>query len=113
MQIDRAGLQLGNYLGFLIRRQEVVASNIANVDTPGYRARDVASPSDFSLALEEARSSVFEVPGLPAHNDGNNVSIDRESRVLAENDLRFNVATQLLRGEFKQLREAINEGRAS
>jgi flagellar basal-body rod protein FlgB len=56
---------------------------------------------------------VFEVSGLVSHNDGNNVSIDRESRILAENDLRFNVATQLLRGEVKQIREAIQEGRAS
>ena len=113
MQIDSAGLQLGNYLSFLVQRQEVVASNIANADTPGYQARDVEAPQSFSLALNEARSSVFEVPGLVSHNDGNNVSIDRESRILAENDLRFNVATQLLRGEFKQLREAIQEGRSS
>ncbi len=112
VQIERAGLELGNYLGFLVRRQEVIASNIANADTPGYHARDVASPADFSRAMDEAHTSAFEVSGLAAHNDGNNVSIDRESRLLAENDLRFNVATQLLRGEFKELREAINEGRA-
>lgn len=112
MQIDGVGAQLGNYLSYLVRRQEVVASNIANVDTPGYQARDVAAPADFSAALGSA-SSVFEVSGLVSHNDGNNVSIDRESRILAENDLRFNVATQLLRGEVKQIREAIQEGRAS
>jgi flagellar basal-body rod protein FlgB len=113
VQIDRAGLELGNYLSFLVRRQEVVASNIANADTPGYHARDLASPGDFSHALSEAGSGVFEVSDLPAHNDGNNVSIDRESQLLAENNLRFNLATQMLRGELKQLREAIQEGRAA
>ena len=113
MQIDHAGLELGNYLGYLVQRQEIIASNIANADTPGYHARDVAAPRDFSLALNEARSSVFEVGGLAAHNDGNNVSIDRESQLLAENNLRFNLATQMLRGEFKQLRAAIQEGRSA
>jgi len=34
VQIDGVGAQLGNYLSYLVRRQEVVASNIANVDTP-------------------------------------------------------------------------------
>ena len=113
MQIERAGLELGNYLGYLVRRQEVIASNIANVDTPGFHARDVAPPSDFSHVLSEAGTSVFEVPDLVAHNDGNNVSIDRESQMLAENNLRFNVAAQMLRGELRQLRAAIQEGRAA
>lgn len=113
MQIAGVGAELGNYLSYLVRRQEVVASNIANADTPGYQSRDVAAPGDFSAVLGGEMSSVFEVQGLTSHNDGNNVSIDRESRILAENDLRFNVATQLLRGEFKQLHEAIQEGRSS
>jgi flagellar basal-body rod protein FlgB len=44
-------------------------------------------------------------------NDGNNVSIDRESRMLAENALRFQIASNLLRSQVKAVRSAIQEGR--
>lgn len=106
-------LDLGRYLTYLTRRQEVVASNIANADTPGYKTRDVGMPGDFTSVFAQFTPIVAEAPGLPAHNDGNNVSIDRESRLLAENDIRFNLATQLLKGKIKGLRSAIEEGRAS
>jgi flagellar basal-body rod protein FlgB len=55
---------------------------------------------------------VVEVPGLTAKNDGNNVSIDREARLLAENTIRFSLTTQLLRGQLKGIRSAIEEGRS-
>ncbi|HVY92224.1 MAG TPA: flagellar basal body protein [Bryobacteraceae bacterium] len=110
-------VDLGAYLTYLTRRQEVVASNIANADTPGYKTRDVAMPGDFSSAFAQftAFSEVAreETPGLVSRNDGNNVSIDRESRLLAENDIRFNLATQLLRGEIRSYRMAIEEGKNS
>lgn len=96
-------------------RQKLVSSNIANADTPGYKTRDVAMPGDFSSAFAQftALSEVApeETPGLVSRNDGNNVSIDRESRLLAENDIRFNLATQLLRGEIRSYRMAIEEGK--
>jgi flagellar basal-body rod protein FlgB len=111
MMLEKTGLELGNYLTYLTRREEVIASNIANADTPGYKTRDLASPGDFSSALADLTSSV-EAPDLPSHNDGNNVAIDREAKLLAENSLKFNLATQMLRGEFKDIRSAIEEGRA-
>jgi flagellar basal-body rod protein FlgB len=106
-------VDLGAYLSYLTRRQEVVASNIANADTPGYKTRDVAMPGDFSSAFAQFTAIAQETPGLTARNDGNNVSIDRESRLLAENDIRFNLATQLLRSEIRSYRLAIGEGRQS
>jgi flagellar basal-body rod protein FlgB len=54
----------------------------------------------------------IEARGLAVRNDGNNVSIDREARLLAENDLRFNIATNLLRGQIRTVREAIQEGKS-
>lgn len=111
MMLGNTGLELGNYLTYLTRREEVIASNIANADTPGYKTRDIDSPGDFSSILHSAALTV-EAPGLPSRNDGNNVSIDREAKLLAENSLRFNLATQMLRGEFKDIRSAIEEGRA-
>jgi flagellar basal-body rod protein FlgB len=102
-------LDLGRYLTYLSERQEVIASNIANADTPGYKTLDLESPVDFSSALQDA---VVEVPGMTSRNDGNNVSIDREARLLSEDAIHFNLATQLLRGQLKGIRSAIEEGRA-
>ena len=49
--------------------------------------------------------------GLKTKNDGNNVSLDREARLLAENALRFNLASNLMRSEIRAVRAAIQEGR--
>jgi flagellar basal-body rod protein FlgB len=111
MNFDATGLDLSRFMTYLSVRQEVIASNIANADTPGYRTRDVAP--EFSAALAEARDAVVEVPGLVTRNDGNNVSMDREARLLSENTVRFNLAAQLLRGRLKDIRNAIEEGRSS
>jgi flagellar basal-body rod protein FlgB len=51
------------------------------------------------------------VSGLKTTNDGNNVSLDREARLLSENALRFNVATQLMKSQFSTLKAAIDEGK--
>jgi flagellar basal-body rod protein FlgB len=114
MSLAGTGLELGRFLNYLSQRQEVIASNIANADTPGYKARDVAEPSDFSTALQFAQGApVVEAPGLPSRNDGNSLNIDREARLLAENTIRFNLTTQILRSQLKDIRSAIDEGRAS
>jgi flagellar basal-body rod protein FlgB len=113
MSLGQAGVELGHFMSYLSERQEVIASNIANADTPGYKTRDVDMPVDFSAALQEARNSVIETPGLTTRNDGNNVAIDREARLLAENTLKFNLATQMLRTELKSVRLAIDEGRTA
>jgi flagellar basal-body rod protein FlgB len=113
MTLDQTGLELGHFMSYLSKRQEVIASNIANADTPGYKTRDVEMPVDFSSALQDAASSPVEAPNLPSRNDGNNVSIDREARLLSEDTLKFNLATQMLRGQLKTIRSAIEEGRTS
>ena len=115
--LANAGAELGRYLSYLSQRQEVIASNIANADTPGYKTLEVEMPFAFAGMLEEAagaiRPSVVEASGLTSRNDGNNVSIDREARLLAEDTLRFTLATQLIKGQIKGLRSAIEEGRSS
>jgi flagellar basal-body rod protein FlgB len=113
MSLEQTGLEFGRFLSYLSQRQQVVASNIANADTPGYQTKDVEMPADFSSALSDARDAVVETPGLPSRNDGNNVSIDREARLLSENTLKFNVTVQVIRGELKSISSAIQEGHAS
>ena len=100
---------LERYMDLLSARQKVVASNIANADTPGYRTRDIDFQSELRSALAGPPQS-FEVAGLQVKNDGNNVSLDRESRLLAENDIRFNLASNLLRSEVQAIRAALQSG---
>ena len=106
------GAQLERYMDLLSARQKLVASNIANVDTPGYRTQDI----DFQAEFRNAVGSIAHpqaVEGLAVRNDGNNVSIDRETRLLSENALRFNVASGLMRASIRTLRAAIEEGRSA
>ena len=101
---------LEHFMTLLTERQKVVASNIANADTPGYKTQDI----DFQTELQNAASGLTptasNVPGLKVKNDGNNVNLDRESRLLAENALRFNIASNLMRSQLKIVRMAIEGG---
>ena len=110
--LDPVAGQLERYMDLLSARQKLVASNIANADTPGYHTQDIDFQSEFLNAVG-LTPRVVEASGLPVKNDGNNVSLDRESRLLAENALRFQVATGLLRFEIQGLRSAIKEGQGS
>ncbi|MBM3813885.1 MAG: flagellar biosynthesis protein FlgB [Acidimicrobiia bacterium] len=98
-------------MDLLSTRQKLVASNIANAGTPGYKTKDIDFQFEFMSALEGTRPNVIEPSGMKARNDGNNVSLDRESRLLAENSMRFNVASNLMRSHFRRIRSAISEGR--
>jgi len=64
-----------------------------------------------SSASEGISPNVVELNALPAKTDGNNVSLDRESRMLAENALRFSVASHLVRAQLQAVRSAIQNGR--
>jgi flagellar basal-body rod protein FlgB len=111
--LDGVSSNLEQYMTLLADRQKLVASNIANADTPGYKTKDIDFQTEFQNALSGASPDVVEVQGLTVKNDGNNVSLDREARLLAENSLRFNIASNLLRGQIKTLRMAIDGGGSS
>lgn len=109
--IDGLGKNIERYMDLLAASQKLVASNIANADTPGYKTRGIDFQFEFTSMLNGGRPDVIETPGLKGKNDGNNVSMDRETRMLAENALRFNVASNLLRSHIRVLRSAIQEGK--
>jgi flagellar basal-body rod protein FlgB len=96
-------------MDLLSARQKLVASNIANADTPGYLTRDFDFQSEFLNATGGAPHTT-EVTDLAVKNDGNNVSLDREARLLAENALRFQVASQLMKTQITAVRSAIQGG---
>jgi flagellar basal-body rod protein FlgB len=104
--------QLEHYMDLLSARQKLVASNIANADTPGYRTQDI----DFAAELRNVSGGaphVMEAGGLAVNNEGNDVSIDRESRLLSENALRFQVAAGLMRSQIQAVRSAIEADRSA
>ena len=109
--IDGLTNSLERYMDLLSARQKVVASNIANADTPGYKTKDLNFQSDLQAALASGMPQAVEVGGLPVKNDGNDVSLDRESRLLAENDLRFSLASILMRSQIQSVKNAISEGK--
>jgi flagellar basal-body rod protein FlgB len=55
----------------------------------------------------------IQAQGLEEKTDGNNVNLDREARLLAENQMRFNLASVLVRGQLKSVQEAIQGGNQS
>lgn len=104
-------VQLEKYMDVLAARQRLVTSNIANADTPGYHTQDIDFQSAFEGALtSESKPTAEEVPGLRTKNDGNNVSLDRETRLLSENAIRFSAASNLIRSNFRILKSAIHDG---
>ena len=108
--------RMERFLDMASLRQSLVSSNIANVDTPGYRTRDI----DFQKEMQRAAAApdsasepvVREIGGLIERPDGNNVSIDRETMLLAQTQLQFQTGIALLKSEFKRLTTAITEGKS-
>ena len=114
--LDSLTGQLDRYLTLLSVSQKLVASNIANADTPGYKTKSL----NFESELQRAQSAhsniaplISETPGLRVKEDGNNVDLDREARLLSENALRFNIATNLVRSNLRSIRTAIQGGAGS
>ena len=97
-------------------RQEAIASNIANVNTPGYRREDV----DFQTALRNAwgrpedvarvQPAVGEDPGAQVRQDGNSVDIDVEAAAQAKNGLQYEAIAQVIRTRTAIIRSAIGIG---
>jgi flagellar basal-body rod protein FlgB len=110
--LDRIATRLEQYMDLLSARQKLVASNIANADTPGYKTKDIDFQAEFRNMLGQGAPHATEVAGLKTKNDGNNVDMDREARLLSENALRFSVASSLLRAEIRAVKSAIEEGKA-
>jgi flagellar basal-body rod protein FlgB len=107
--------QLCEYLDLAAFRQRLIASNLANVDTPGYRTRDINFEGEMRRAQDRLGSEapaprVFDVSGLIERPDGNNVNLDRESLLLAQTQLQFRLGVDLLRQEFQRISAAVKEG---
>jgi flagellar basal-body rod protein FlgB len=108
---------LERFLDVNTARQALVSTNLANVDTPGYHTRDIDFLGELQRAMDgftlvASNPVVRQVRGLLARPDGNNVSVDRESLLLAQVQLQFKAATAIIKAEFARLHNAIKEGQA-
>jgi flagellar basal-body rod protein FlgB len=115
-------------------RQRVIASNIANEETPGYRAKELyfrdalaaAAGGRVPIALAVTRSrhigprsdgvalvtgQVAEVPAGELPLDANSVNLDLEMAKLADNAMRYNTAATIMAQRFRQLISAIREAK--
>ncbi len=118
----------GRALGLLAQRQQVLAANIANADTPGWRARDM----DFAAALAASQpggasglaatsaAHLGGAPGMPgvsapllyrraeqASLDGNTVDLDRERANFADNAMRYEATLRFINGHVRTMLSAI------
>jgi flagellar basal-body rod protein FlgB len=122
---------LSRFLDVDVARLKLITSNLANIDTPGYRTRDLDFGAELARAAARAAGDEGEslayasynpvpyaavarpVRGLLERPDGNNVSVERESLLLAETQMKFNLGVQLLKDEFHGISQAINSGGTS
>ncbi len=117
---------LGRFLDADVARYQLIATNLANIDTPGYHTRDLdfraelqrAAAEDSGLATGQLVSAslgpvAHRVRGLMERPDGNNVSLERETLLLAEAQMKFNLGVQLLKDQFHLISTAINSGGAT
>jgi flagellar basal-body rod protein FlgB len=101
-------------------RQQAIASNLANVNTPGYQRVDVSSSFQqaFKSALDRVSDgeTVDEMPegGLetaavqgPARPDGNTVQLEQEMLAMANNSARYEFAAQMLASNYHGMKTAI------
>jgi flagellar basal-body rod protein FlgB len=107
--LDQISQQLEKYLDLVATRQKLVTANIANADTPGYRSKDIDFQFEFQSLVGGETPDIVEVPGLRVKNDGNDVDLDREARLLSENSLRFTFGANVLKDEIREVRSAITE----
>ncbi|GHF80193.1 flagellar basal body rod protein FlgB [Thalassotalea marina] len=108
---------------------EVIASNIANADTPGYKAKGL----DFQAAMSKAASrqtsamsrthekhfdvksqansgTEYRVPNQPDTGDGNTVDVQMERNLYLENSMHYQASLQFMNGKIKSLKKAIGGG---
>ena len=127
--LDQHLAVLSQAMNMRTQRHQVLASNIANADTPNYKARDFSFESAMQNALTGRSNGVTLVRTTSGHItggstsgpaalqfrketqsavDGNTVDMDVERTQIAENALQFQILTQLISEKFKGMRSALS-----
>ena len=128
---DRRIEVLQRALGGLAQRQQAIAGNVANVDTPGYKRREVPFEAELQASLGSGHgsrlvtTSMGHVPRSPARatllstatgsrgnsrtgrNEGTDVDIDYEMTQMAETSLRYQLLTEATGSRFTTLKDIV------
>lgn len=128
---DRTVQALEKTLDLRSEKQTVISSNIANAETPGYQAKafDFENSLARALTLDDAPmdrtesghmssggeinnviAEVYADPNNEVREDGNTVNRDKEMVSLAENQILYNTAADLVKKKLALLRYAISDG---
>ena len=130
---DRTMAVLKKSLDLRAQKQQVIAGNIANAETPGYAARKLTFEEDLRNAISSPETKVQSsnpkhfpigasgINGVQGQivkqrdsnplGDGNSVSLDDEMFDLAENQLLFEAGSQILKKKLSLLKYAAGDGR--
>jgi len=100
-------------LDYSAARQRVIANNVANVETPGFKAKDVSFEEEFMDALKsndveralEIQPRVYETDNISLRNDGNNVDLEREVVSLEKNKSTFDIFSEILKRNYRIIRD--------
>ncbi|MDQ0270235.1 flagellar basal body rod protein FlgB [Cytobacillus purgationiresistens] len=111
-------------------KQKVISQNVANVDTPGYKAKDVTFKETFQSAMNQSiqanrtnlrhfefsrnegkQTGVITRQGVSFNESGNSVDMDQEMSELAANQIQYNALIDRMNGKFSSLQNVIKGGR--
>ncbi|MBM2833617.1 MAG: flgB [Candidatus Brocadiaceae bacterium] len=120
--IDKSATLLEKMLDVSSVKHKVIANNIANVNTPGYKKMDVSFADQLEKALNKDSMNKFDTlqPKIviskedsseTVRNDGNNVDMDKEVSSLIKNTLTYSIYTQLLAKKYEGIKSAIEGSR--
>jgi flagellar basal-body rod protein FlgB len=110
-----------NMLDWAAKRQQTISANLANIDTPGYKARDISFSEHMqSIGLDTTSAqhiqtvsgngmNVYEIDAKEKDN-GNTVDLDQQMTDLTKNGLQYVAMVQFLNQKIRTLRAAIVEG---
>ena len=102
-----------------VLRQQAIASNVANAETPGYRRLDVSpdfetqlkarmNSGDFSASVSNLKPSLSEdLTARSIRPDGNTVEIEKELLVMNQNAVQHDYLTEVVSNNLKQLKMAV------
>jgi flagellar basal-body rod protein FlgB len=114
---DTTQVGLERALAGAARRQSVIAANLANVNTPGYRRQDVDFQSELQRAFTRGREAVESVqPTIETDTtaamraDGNTVNIDVEAANQAKNGLQYEALAAVMKARTAILKAAMGVG---
>lgn len=130
---DKTTDALGATLNFRLQKENLINSNIANAETPGYHAKKMDFEDQLARALDldglrhidsnnpghfgadqtkisKITADVYDNPDIPVNNDKNTVDLEKEMSSLAENTIMYKAAVELINKKLGAVKYALQDG---